>query len=523
MPLKIEAVKLFSRYIRTNITSGKSGGDLLKPGSGGGLRKIDKAGKLLKGKDDGGPLGWTWNGFTSLVGWTFSAAMGGVSWTWSATWGTIVGTINQVKSFNWNATDKQIETGINARNAQMAGIWGGVLGSGVGWLAGIGVGYGVAYLCPVIGGANLARVIAGSAGAEAVDELKSKLRTAVQQTATMLTATAANVVFINYRNFLRNADEGLLTTIYGKDTAKWIKDKWGKDGQPDISFNKYVDDTIEGLPGGQVVKSFVEEFLEESWDSFVEAGFVVAHQIDEAYQQAKLAASEAALGVDRSIEIILDKNAPDDTIAYSSVPEKLLIPLAQQSINTHRILRGKDIGEWVGEPFSEGLQSAQPQRRKLVLFFREAARPPYKQIGAGGKVVQITISDAKAGITWKQVKAACTSYTWGKCFAVGKFSNHRKMTVFAATKAEAKKQLLKFAELSEATLISLNTGEEDIKDIRLVKKPTEIYPNYCTLLYRKENTQGKVILDGKTFTEKNKKISLWETEPPPGKSLLDTW
>jgi hypothetical protein len=152
-------LKLLSRAIRANTISGKSGKDLLSGGGGGSLRKIDLGGRLGKGKTDGGLLGWAWNAVTGFVGWTFSAALAGLSWTVSKTWGIILGTVEKLKSFNWNATEDELENSIKARNEQLAGIWGGVVGSGVGWLAGIGVGYGVALTSPTIGGANLARLV----------------------------------------------------------------------------------------------------------------------------------------------------------------------------------------------------------------------------------------------------------------------------------------------------------------------------------------------------------------------------
>lgn len=523
MGLKITASKLLSRVIRSNTIAGKSGKDLLSGGGGGALRKIDFSGRLGKGTTDGGLLGWAWNAVTGFVGWTFSAALGGLAWTVSRTWGLIVGTVEKLKSFNWNATEVELENAIKARNDQLAGIWGGVVGAGVGWLAGIGVGAGVALICPTIGGANLARLVAGAVTEEAVEEMKSRLQSALSQTVSLITSSLAVNFYLNYRSWLRDAPEDLLKTIYSSDTVDWIKRYWGRDGQPEVSFNKSMDNLVEGLPGGQAVKNFAENFLEESWDSFIEAGFIVAHQLDEAYQQSKLASQKAVLGADTSIEITLDKAAPNDTIAYSAIPEKLVPTVIQQTINTHRLIHKKDIGQWVGEPFSEAYQAALPMQRKLTLFFREAKTPPYKQIGGDGKIVQISIPDLKPNTTWKEVKAVCDSYTWGDCFAVCKLNNRRSITVFAATQDLAAKLVRKFASLSSASIVSINTSKEEFKDARLIKRPTTIYPSYCTLLFRKEATEGRTMLDGKTLTEKVSQIILYTDSPQTGKSNLDTW
>lgn len=523
MPLKIDARNLVSRLIRSNIVEGKKGKGLLGASNNSGLRKIDRAGQFAGKNSGGGLVNWVWNGLSGFTGWVFSSALGGFTWSISAIWGVITNNITKLTSFNWNQTDKQLEASINARNEQIAGIWGGVLGSGLGWLTAIGVGAGIAYLCPTIGGAALAKLVATSATDEAVTELKAKLQAAIGQTTSLLTATVANTTYINYRNFLRNVPDEFLVSFYGKGTADFIKKEWGKDGQPEISFNKTVEDTIQNLPGGKAVQNFAEQFLEEYWDSFVEAGFVIAHQLDESYQQSKLAAKQAALGEERTIEIALDKNAPNDVIVYSSVPEKLLVPLCQQTININRMLHGKDIGEFVGEPFSEAYQSALPQQRKLTMFWRESKQPPYKLLNKEGKIVQISIPDLKPNLSWKDVKSLCDSYQWGKCYAVGTFANRRKLTVWAATQDLAEKQVRKFATLSTQQLIKINTGTEVQKNPLLVKKTTLIYPQYCTLLFKYEKAEGRTTLDGRTLKEKTVKISLWEKEPPKGKSNLETW
>jgi hypothetical protein len=121
--LKIKTANLLSRVIRSGTISGKSGKDLLSGGSSGSIRKIDLGGKLSKAKDDGGLLGWVWNSTVGFVGWSFSALFGGLTWTISKTWGLIVGTVEKLKSFNWNATEDELEKAIKARNDTLAGIW----------------------------------------------------------------------------------------------------------------------------------------------------------------------------------------------------------------------------------------------------------------------------------------------------------------------------------------------------------------------------------------------------------------
>lgn len=528
MGFKINPRQLISRIVRINIVNGTTGSALLNFQASGvvnnsGIRKIEKASAIIKNnqQNDGGLLGWVFNQSKNLVGWLFSSATGFMQWTWTNTWGTVVNTIEKVKSFNWNQTDEQIQQSIKSRNQQLASIWGGVLGSGVGWLTGIAVGSGVAYLCPVIGSASLARLVAGEVTLEAGQDIKSRLQVAIQQTASIAVSDAANVAFINYRHLIKSLPESVLVTLYGESKAKWIKNKWGGKGQPDSSFNAQMEEEIDSITD-QNAKAFIENFLEEAWDSFVESGFIVAHQLDEAYQQSRLAQDES-LGQERSVEIALDRNAPDDIVTFSGVPQKLLPATIQQTINTHRLIHNRDIGQYVGLPFDDQLYRALPQKRHLELVFRESPTPPYKQSGEGKKFVVVGIPNVKAGVTWKEIKAVCEPYTWGKHVARALLDSRRKMVVYASTKEEAVRRLQLFATLTEDKILNIYTGEEEQKTKKLVKKPTRIYPSYCTFIYRRPSGEGKTLLDGKTYQEKVQRIVLWTKNPPDGKNSLEQW
>jgi hypothetical protein len=183
-----------------------------------------------------------------------NAFVGFLSWArniiaFSATkiWGWLVNPITALKPFNWNATDAQLSTSLEAQNVVLAGVWGGALGQGFGWLVGIGIGYGISYLCPVIGGAALARLVASKASKEAIEELLPVLRNAINQTATTIGRNVLVNGYIQYRKLLKTAPRPLLDAIFGKDTAGFIKNVWGGEGGPDMSFNTQMDEAIESI------------------------------------------------------------------------------------------------------------------------------------------------------------------------------------------------------------------------------------------------------------------------------------
>lgn len=514
MTIGITVKSLLSRKIRVNSAAGKSGMALFETITTtiSPPRKIDGLTRLKK-EGEGNLLQNLWNAATRFVGF-----IGGLlkTITFSATqiWGWVIGRVEQLKSFNWNASDAELATMVENQNLALAGVWGGVVGQGFGWLAGIGIGYGVAFLCPVIGGAALARTIAGKVGREAIEEILPALRNALLQTAGTLANAGLINVYVNYRRFLKNAPSAFLEGLYGKDTADFIKNIWGGKNAPDMSFNTQMDEAIESIPN-KFLQNFLEEFFDEAWDSFTEAGFVVAQEIDSAYAQNK-AAQKAILGVERSIEIIPDREAEDEKLRLINVPQSLAIAQVQQTLNTQRLLYNRDVGAVIGEPAgSMGRANFQP--RQLVIVFFSRPQPPWRELtGKPCRRTSVQVPDLKAGITWQEIKTAADSYTWGRFRATANMDNRRQLAVYGATAQEAETKLRKLALLSTSNILTLSISEEEQRPIKLKKEPTQMYPAYATLINRRNSIdgQGRTSIDNRTYDEKVIRFPLWvQTEP----------
>ena len=248
--------KLFSRELRKKLVpnGGKRSLDLKHQIVRTGEKNIiDKIGDFFNNSGLTGFLSGTLN----FLGW----AGGGIA---TSIFGWLRERVEQVKSFNWNASEKELEALMESQNVRIASVWGSALGRSFGWVAGIGIGYGISFLCPVIGGGALAKTVATGVGKEAVGEIVSGLAGAVSQTVGALANNALISGYINYRKLLKQLPDNILRGIYGKDTAGFIKNKWGNEGQPVVSFNSKMDEFVESIQDKKL-RAFTEAFLEESW------------------------------------------------------------------------------------------------------------------------------------------------------------------------------------------------------------------------------------------------------------------
>lgn len=514
MSLGLTVGVLLSRKIRANAAAGKTGSELLNTITTTVVapRKITSLTKL-KSEGEGNLIQNVWNAVTKFAGF-IGGLIKAIAFSATKIWGWVIGSIERLKSFNWNATDEELKAMVDAQNLRLAGLWGGVVGQGFGWLAGIGVGYGVAFLCPVVGGAALARLVSTKVGKEAMEELLPTLRNALAQTAGAVATSALIGVYTNYRRFLKNASDGFLNTVFGADSANFIKNVWGAKGGPDMSFNHQMDEAIESIQN-KALQEFLEEFFDEAWDSFTEAGFIVAQQIDEAFSQHK-ASQKELLGPERTIEIIPDREAEDESLKLIQMPQQLALPAIQQTINTQRLLYNRDVGAVIGEP-AASMGRANFQLRQLVIQFLSRPEPPWVELtGKRCHRVTVQIPDLKVGVSWSDIKAAADPYTWGRFRATANLDNRRQMAVYGASKAEAETKLRKLALLSTSNILTLSISEEEDRPEKLKKKATQMYPAYATLINRHNSIdgQGRTSIDNRTYDEKVTRFALWPTTEP---------
>ena len=523
---------LLSRRVRGNAANGNFGRDLLKvftsPIEPGKLiRKIGKLTSLAPQQGKKGFLSWLWNTGTSFVGWIAKTAWNFISFSATTIWEWVVAGATALWSFDWNASDLALKQTVADQNVALAGIWGGVVGKGLGWLAGIAVGYGVAFLCPVVGGAALARLVATTTAKEMAEEVVPSIVGALAATAGMWAKSVLIDFYINYRWFIKSLPPGVLETIYGKEKARFILTTWGREGGPNMSFATQMEEAVEAIPD-KALKAFVSNLLEESWDSFMEAGFIVASQIDDAYAQSKQGAV-GAMGAKRSAELTLNAKADpidQEKLRLINLPQTQMIEQVEQTLNTYRLIHNRDMGLVMGLPYEEYTKS-KPQSLRLVVDLYSRKSPPYWR-GTDDLVwATVTIPDLKrASVDWAKIKLAfggANGYMWGRFKATVRLDTGRNLIVFAGTEKEAEERIQAMLTLTTAKLLSMSITEEKkvgerLKKPKLVKNTKKIYPGFMTIINRQEfldPEQGKATTRGKNYRDVRTKIPLWTDKEPP--------
>lgn len=492
MGLSLSRSSLVSRVTRAAVTGGKT------------IRRLNLSPTLNSNKQDGSGQAQgialiikTLAGFASRFLGFVSALIKGVQITVSGIFNAVVQTVQNLSTFDWNASENELRATMRARNIQLASTWGGAVGSGAGWIAGIGVGYGLTVLCPVIGSASLAKIAAGETSAEALQEIRATTANALRVTASVMgtNLTIASYIRIRRGLGLNPADSAPSWTIAGK-----------------------IEEKIDSIKN-PLIRAFVEEFTDEFFDSFIESGYVFAHELDSQLSAARAAKTAA---VERQITLTPDIEAPDEKIILTGA-EPDLKEAVRSTLVQHRLIANRDVGQIVGQP-AEDWYRAHPQRRKLVILFNQRPNPPWRlQKGILSRRVEYSIPEPKVNLKWEQIKRAAKPYNWGRFRVTANLTNGRQMAVYGATPREAEEKLKELIDLSTCEILSVNTSEERLKHPKLKKEATRMYPCYGNLLVRKSSAdgRGRTDLDGKSWDVNHTRFALWtEREPSNFKEII---
>lgn len=520
MGITVAVANLASRTIRQNATK-----------SSNGVRVLDTVNRFLSDdqQDDGGGLRGIFKGILRIgsrsFGWIAKSLLGLGAISFSSIWGWLVSEGQRLANFDWNASDEELKQAIKAGNIASSAAWGAFVGSGLGWTAGIALGYGVSMIIPVIGGAALARYVTTRVAKEAIPEITANLLNAIRQTLRARATEASISLYINSRKWLkRNSDQ--IASIAGKlgysgDIEKLTEaiNQWGSDNGPRVSMAEAFEQRVEKLP--LIRQVFVEEAVDEFFDSFIEAGYVVAGELD-----AAMAAAKAATPTDpeRGVVLYPDRENPKDKIVLTGSQSEL-IPQVQSVLDNRRAIANRDVGQIIGQPVDDYVRDKElTLRLKFELFDRPS--PPYSNTRANPLTrVSITIPDVKrSALDWDRLKLAlggANGYLWGRFKARGRIDGKRYVTVYGATASEAEKRLKAVMVLSSTPLQTINVTEElrgnqRLTNPRLQKQTTQIYPGYVSIVNRGRVIafdQGRASVDGQ-WTDQRDRFELWRTTPP---------
>lgn len=479
-----------------------------------GLRKI---GKLLSdgSQSDGGGGGFSVGGIVKFVK-RFISGLGGfllgvvklvgagISFTFSSLWGLFVSGAVTLFNFNWNQTDEEIDSQIKSQWIGYSSIIGGALGSALGW-----------FTCGVLPTAaifsfnpKMGAYILAQGGDEALDEMTSQLASVVNAGIRSLSYTWFSLEYKNLRKILRDERSPLRSLIPNID-------KWGKKGQPVLSFAKALDDTVSSIKN-PFLQAGVSSLLEEWWDACVDAGFVVAGAADSFVWEQKLKNAASS----QVIEITPNRQAENETILLSG-DKRELRPIITSTMATYNLIKNRDIGEVVGYPTKDEIR-ANVSEITVHIHYSSQKEPPFQV--KGSQRVMMKIADVKrAKLDWQDIKDAAdkNGYMWGPFMANAKMSNGRVITAYGATSAGATNRVKEASVLTSAKIFSINVSEEKREGNRrtnpkLLKNPRMVYPIKAVIVIQKVSQlgDGKATLDGKNRVTESYSFPLWTKEAP---------
>lgn len=433
-------------------------------------------------------------------------------------------TIEFLANFNWNATDKEIQAAIDARNAQLGGVFGSAVGSTLGWTLSIALGGGASFSIPVIGGRDLMKQVMSNLTQEAVQSLVSEYKNVLQQTVNIAAMNLIAKGYMAARGAIKKMPN--LEALFGEKGAKWVRQDWGKEGGEEISFVKWRDDKIESIKS-PFWQSFAEEAVDSFWDSFSEGVYLVADELDSALNAAIAAQNEMERNRTMAIELVPDRDNPREKFVLSGKTTAEIRDKTETALQTYSLVHNRDVG-YVGVTQDEGLWMPEYQRQRLTLISYSVKAPPWNEPNPNGSGTvraakrQINIPNPKRSITWDQVKLAlggASGYDSGAYYAVGRLNSRRKIVVYGATESEARSVLESVAELSEDRIMNITIGSRDRFGGRQVM-PSQlrkrVYPAYAITAKLRLSTaeEGRIITEGLSYAEDRDRVELWRSTKP---------
>ncbi|MGL5874223.1 MAG: hypothetical protein ACRC2R_17950 [Xenococcaceae cyanobacterium] len=458
-----------------------------------GERAFDAAASLAPtGQSGGGLLSKIFNGALKFVGFLLSAACGFIAWSATTLVDIVVEAYFEIKYFDWNQTDKDLEAEIKASNIAIVGALGGLTGTGLVWLTGIAVAGGLTVKFPVLAG-QIALRLAEEGG----DEIRGEL-------VNLLTTTRQSII----KGLILG---GLLTLR----KLRWFGLAPVTQEKPPWTIAEAIDKLVEKIPN-DYLEAFVRGFLDRVEESLIEMGYVIAFTVDDYYASQRTAAQDLQT---RTLSITPDRSVPDERFIVQA-DQPGLIHTVQSALVNHNLVHNRDVGQIVGQTYDDWYKS-KPFRRSMTVYFFAKPKPPWVMPdGKRAQKAEITIPDPKPGLNWQEIKLACNPYLWGPIIAQWDLDNGRCLKVFAATKAEAVKKLKEILPLTTANPVKpifFGEPDDDTTPPELKRKPRQMYPAYANLTIRESvpGTGNAWLAYQKNKEASKTRIELYHDAEPP--------
>lgn len=424
-------------------------------------------------------------------------------------------------TFNFQASNEQLDQELNGALLGFAGILGGTLGNAAGYVT--------------CGGLTTASLFAFNPamglfvlqeyGEEALEEFVGNA-TALAYISSQTAIRAAFYTLIKsnravFNLIVNGAGRALETFIPGNlSFDQYSRQRRGEGGY--ASFADFVEERIESLED-PFQRVFFEEFFEEFGDACWESLYVVAGGI-EAYLSRKAAERREAAGPQRVVEIQPNREVPDERLIIAG-PEDEAKTAIVHALANYQLVENRDVGQIVGDSAIDNLRADRHTLRIKIQMFPYPRPPFYRSDKRSPTRVTINIPDInRSRLDWDLIKQAvggANGYNYGRFRCVAKLDNGRSMSVHAASEAEGEQLIQRLDTLTNASILALNITEEQrvgarARNPHLLKKTARIYPGWLYISNRQElldQNQGRATLEGNYF-DRRERIRLHTANKP---------
>lgn len=505
MPITLNHNSLFSRGVRLQV------GDRLGGAVGGLIERVTQAGKTLVKY-------LTWGNLKGFLVGAVLAQIPSMLWSLTGLWEMFTSAAIELYYFDWNTPDSQLDQQARQQWSSFGSQLGGTAGQAIGFFA-----------CGIVPATSLmafderlALYVLREVGEEAFEELSAQFSAALRLSIRNLGRQTVNWLYKGARRWLKDPNNIVGQLMFGSRFTE-VRQKWGESNSESWSFAQAVENRVEKIPS-QFWENFTEELIEEAIDSCIEAGYVVAQSIEGYMAQQKLSQIQTQ-EAKRVIEVQPNKDNDAETFVLAG-PESEVRGQLPHLLATHQMLEARDVGQIVGQPLDDYVRPRPFDGLRLQFKLFNLKSPPYAKRGSQRLVeVSVQISDVdRAKLDWDRLVAVCggrNGYLWGRFRAHAILDNGHPLTCYGGTPDEAEDRLRAFLTLSTAEIKTISITEEKkeaerLRNPKLFKETTRIYPAYCTIINRERTLSfdlGRRSRDG-NYIDKRARIDLWRMTKP---------
>jgi hypothetical protein len=466
MALSLNLVTLESRKIQVVIDAKRKVAAIAK--AGGLLSKLQKLG------------GFLWGAIGRFL----------PPLSFESVWEMLVDGYFEIKQFDWNQMDSEIEKQIEQNNQRLLNSLADSVGNKLGFEA---VRLASSFTGKFLKGSGKPQnvkipVVSGELAIRLAEESDDETVAAVRRFLMLGSKTMVANSFLRTVLYLRRND------IAGFDS---ITKELGNG-----SIAAKIEEKIEKLP--KWLQQPVENLIEGFEEGVIEAMTVVTTSLDDIVA-ANRYARRTQDGPYRTIEVKFDKES-DEVFEFSG-PQLQVVEAINSAIPTQQMLAGKDVGSIVAQSAEESIKPG-AQLRQLHILYHSVERKPWTRKGKRAQRAEITIPNAKAGLSWDDLKSRIPKHSYGPHFVTLKLSNGRQMSGWFSSEGEGRRTLESLADLSTEKVVPGSIRSSVAVDDPVPKKRKKLYPTNAALMHprnknRLDNKGGEI-----------QRMELWQKVKP---------